>query len=533
MEIKDDNLLKTANKNLTSNLEKNEDIDNFNLLKNQNEYKKFNPPTNIQNEFYFSYSPLSNSSSIEDFALDPTIIDKFPTYKGTLMKEQKNRTVIDFYNKIIPLLPHSQAEELINSHNFTFLKKFNLEQENDADIIAFYTLLYNLGGVSMPQIINKKSVDYSQKVCEFLIEKIKKNQFNIKGLSSRIKNMNLSGIKSDFTNFVLSNFDIFFNNSPENDFITKCYNNFEIIQETNTSNRGNQRQLKPTPEKFINYFRNEKFKNITPETEDIARTIYPYTTMQASFNDAIRINKERIEKETPNNILGFHLKEEKQSPFSNIDKISSDIQNCSNKILKNLSLTSENEFTFDWLERNDPQNFILGKFCSCCSHLEGAGYAVMRASIVSPNVQNLVIRDKDNKIIAKSTLYINRKYGYGVFNNVEVNNNVPEEQKNAIYKAYIRGTMAFISEYNKIYSENPITKVNVGSGNNDLIEILKEKNEEEKNLLTALNYDFYGNGFDCYTGDSGFGQYIIYEKEQEDLKEKANEETNYETELSR
>ena len=58
----------------------------------------------------------------------------------------------------------------------------------------------------------------------------------------------------------------------------------------------------------------------------------------------------------------------------------------------------------------------------------------MRASIIHPDVQNLVIKTKNDEIVAKATLYVNREQGYGVVNTIEANVNLTEEEKHVYTK---------------------------------------------------------------------------------------------------
>ena len=236
-----------------------------------------------------------------------------------------------------------------------------------------------------------------------------------------------------------------------------------------------------------------------------------------TFEDAVQIDRERIKARTPNNILKTHLMSEKADAFIQIDKMSRDINAMKGSILSNLCQTANVEFAFDWLEKNDPQNFILGKLCSCCAHLEGVGNGIMRASIILPNVQNLVIRNNQGKIIAKSTLYVNVEEGYGVFNNVEVDENINDSYKNEIYNEYMRGVRRFAEEYNKEHPDKPLKQINVGMHLNDLEEQIHEHHNEADELLQAIDYSDYSTSVLGYAGDSGMEQFIIWKADEKTL----------------
>ncbi|MBQ8425454.1 MAG: hypothetical protein IJX17_05485, partial [Clostridia bacterium] len=210
----------------------------------------------------------------------------------------------------------------------------------------------------------------------------------------------------------------------------------------------------------------------------------------------------------PNNILHKPLKE--SDLLFNIDSLASKINHEQAEILDNLALTADNEFTFEWLEKNDPENFILGKLCSCCSHLEGAGYGIMNASITHPHIQNIVIRDKNGEIVAKSTLYINHRKGYGVCNNVEVNTDVKGSDYDKIYAKYIMGINAFAKAYNKEHKFRKLRQINVGMSLNDLDLQIREHNRKSFIHLPAIHYSKYGIKGQMHDGDSFLDQYVLW-----------------------
>ena len=168
-------------------------------------------------------------------------------------------------------------------------------------------------------------------------------------------------------------------------------------------------------------------------------------------------------------------------------------------------------FTYEFLSKSDPINFVLGKLCSCCAHLEGAGNGIMRASIVHPDVQNIVIRDKNGVIVAKSTLYVNRAEGYGVCNNVEVNNNVSDEDAELIYKKFKKAVETFAEKYNVKYPDKPLKIITVGMNLNDLSSQITKNDKQSNELYQALNYGTYAYSGSGYNGDSKNSQYVVWE----------------------
>lgn len=449
--------------------------------------------------------PISNIKNI-----NPALLSRHWEYKNLLLKEQQNALIGNFYNKFISYLSWNMVNNFLEFHNFTFFKQLQKYDKGIKNNLGFYKLLFNLGGFLPPLDDNGKEVNYAQKVIGFFIEKIDKKQFDPGKYYNSFKTMESNGFKKEFTEFFINNFDeIMKAQKTNNEFIEKCYNNFEEVQKTNTSNKGSQRQLKPTVKKFIEYFKENKFMGITEESKKIANEIGKFTSKQESFENAVEIDKERQANNVPNNLVGYHLTE--NSYFSNFQKYSKDINNSQIKIVDNLANIATNEFSFDWLEKNDPQNFILGKLCSCCAHVEGVGYGIMKASIINPNVQTLVIRDENSEIIAKATLYVNPKQHYGVFNNVEVRETLPASSHKKIYKKFILGVQVFAQEYNKTHPKNQLKQINVGMEINDIDEQIALNHKKSSKLFVALDYSKYCKDDDGYNGDSSFSQYIVWQ----------------------
>jgi len=375
--------------------------------------KKYNPVNkNIpyyfnktENGFSLSMEEQENSTLTTSISFQLPFISRAWKNKDVLLKEQRYASISKFYNEFLSTLPEKDINYFIENHNFSFFKQLDFSKLENTNNI--FKLLYNLGGMSKPITENGKTIDYAQKVIGLIQEKIKKGETSLEELSNlEVEEMNIDGFNKEFTDFFLENFSEIIQEERENNgFITRCYNEFDTVQKTNTRNRGNQSRLKPTVKRFAQYFDNNKFTGITPETKKIADAISPYFMEQELFEDAVSILSEKQSKNTPNNILDEHLKEE--DVFSQIERYTNDTLQSEQNTLSILTELAKKEFTYDWLEKNDPENFILGKLCSCCSHLDGSGYGIMRASIVDPNVQTMVIRDKNGDIIAKSTLFIN------------------------------------------------------------------------------------------------------------------------------
>ena len=299
-------------------------------------------------------------------------------------------------------------------------------------------------------------------------------------------------------------------------YISRIYNSFNEIKEFGRRNRGNQNYRKVTVDMCLSYLSRINFDNVDETNRDIVNTIKAYTKSQESFDMADSIRKIylklREENKIEDHILGEPLKE--KDVFEQIDEERKKTLSETKDTLDVLNDLANKRFTYEFLSKYDPRNFILGKYCSCCAHLEGVGSSIMRASILHPDCQNLVIKNKEGKIIAKSTLYINKKQGYGVFNNVEINLSVIDEKsKEMIYKKYMEAINAFASKYNEKNPENPIKQINVGMNLNDLHDQII-KNNKKSSILAGLDFSKYGK----YAGDWKEQQYVLWSNEEKKIR---------------
>ena len=427
----------------------------------------------------------------------PMVIELF-----NLIKVEKGLNWLkDFYNE--------------NKNNLKFFKQCaklvpkGMEKE-------FCVLYYDLGGFEKNYSSVKKDdegnktfkiINYSQRVGEFLKEMLVENQWFFD--KKYLKGLRFDGIKEDFSNFIL-NKENFFDTIKEceimPDFFERFYNEFEYAQMQNKSNKGSQRQLKPTIKSFEKYLFRDSFVGATEHLK-IAYTLQPYFTDQKAFIDAVKIDNERIDKHVPNNLLSTHFE-----GFSEIDEKAEDIKNEAGSAIRCI-IDLTNKLSYEFLSKDDPQNFILGKLVDCCAHLEAVGFGIMHASITHPNVQNLVLKNEEGRIIAKSTLYVNRKKGYGVFNNVEITSYIEDFQKEEIYKAYMKAVKEFAEAYNQENPDKPLKILTVGSKVNSLGNLLSENNKVSKVNYKALDYGKFGKDDKHYNGDSAEKQYVLWEKE--------------------
>ncbi len=304
----------------------------------------------------------------------------------------------------------------------------------------------------------------------------------------------------EFANFFIENYqELIEEEKNKSGFIQRVYLNFRDISKTCTSHKGSQRKLKVTIDKCKSYLSTIKFDGVTKENKDFADLISAWYDKNETWLNAQRIYEESLS--APRNIFTKIKYDKYNEPIYDNDKE------------KDLREEINPNYSYEWLPKQDYHNLILGKYCSCCAHIEGAGQGIMRASMILDNCQNLVIRDEKGNIIAKSTLYVNRDKGYAVFNNVETSLSYRQpENIEKIYNAFLRGTKAFIKTYNKNNKENPITDITIGTNRNTILTHLTNEHHPVVNIKQSLKYGNYSLNGSGYYGDWSSGQRLVLKR---------------------
>lgn len=169
--------------------------------------------------------------------------------------------------------------------------------------------------------------------------------------------------------------------------------------------------------------------------------------------------------------------------------------------------SSEN-FQFEWLEKSNPYNLLIGNICGCCARLGREGEDIMYKSATHPDVQTMAIKRNDGEYIGKATVYLNREDCYAVFNNVELNRNFSaranDDTFNEVLDAFMRGVNAFVDAYNS-HAPQPLSVVTVGGDHNKLRQQMVERFSKSGKLYKAIEYKNYK-----VEGDSGNEQFLVY-----------------------
>ena len=293
----------------------------------------------------------------------------------------------------------------------------------------------------------------------------------------------------EFANFFLENYQKFIEEERiKSGFIQRVYLNFREISRTCTSDKGSQRKLKVTLDKCKNFLSSVKFDGITEETKELAELIGAWYDKNSAWWNAQKVYRESLK--APRNIFTKTKKDDNGNTIYDNDP------------KKDLIEKINSNYSYSWLPKQEYDNLILGKYCNCCAHIEGAGQGIMRASMILDNCQNLVIRNGCGEIIAKSTIYVNKEECYAVFNNVEtsLNDRTPEKLEK-IYNAFLRGAMAFMKAYNENNKEGPITNISIGTNRNTILKYLTDELHPIVDVQQALQYGQYSLNGSGYKGD--------------------------------
>ena len=354
-------------------------------------------------------------------------------------------------------------------------KRFGADDYNSQS--TFFKLCYNLGlfcdderhRINVLNFINKTLVND-----EFI------NKDNI---SDKLEGLKVSSeVNLNLLNFFKQNYK-----SLEKD------NNCAIlVYAINNYNEISQLLPQLTVDKLIEFVDNNLYKNINKGNEKLARLVHLAGYNQSDFEKLQNIFEES--KKQPQNV------------FDEIDAVNRDIDDAEKTILSKLLDKVDADFTFEWLSKHSEYNLVLGNICKCCARLGALGFGIMQSPALDPRVQNIVIKDKNGDFIAKSTVYVNKKRQYAVFNNFVVKDHYREGDKGEqVYEAFMRGINAFIEEYDKNNPESPLLDVTVGMNANKLADIVKQKLNKSPIL-------YQGAKFQGYAGDSAQEQYVVYQK---------------------
>ena len=197
----------------------------------------------------------------------------------------------------------------------------------------------------------------------------------------------------------------------------KAITNFDNAKEYRKSLDEKGKPIKvPWEEALKKFYFSNKYIGVTKENAGIAELFGGKGLSQEAFNTANKLRQKARNANVPEHILGVPLRED--TILESIERIKkqTEVELASGKEM--IEELYDKQFTYEWLNKNDPHNDILGLFCSCCSTILSQlyGKGIADASIIAPDVQNLVVKNSKGDIISKGTMYSNKPKGHAVIN---------------------------------------------------------------------------------------------------------------------
>ena len=419
------------------------------------------------------------------------------------------------YAYIEKLKNNGSLQSFCNNSDFRFFKgdlpNINelLLQVSEEERVDFYKFATLLGCFDNRKLLNSKgketNIVLAQKATSTISLLMKTYELEIGKYHELFKNMPaLIEPDSNFLKFISdrTNEDRRFQNLEllidlEDEYpgiFSRVMLNFEAAKKSRKDlNEKGKPTILPWEDALKKFYIKTKYEGVTSKNVDLATLFSGKGLSQEFFDKATELRGSAQAAGVPDHILGKHLKERPsilESMEHIKDKTAEEIENGRQMI----ESMYEQEFSYDWISKNDKDNFILWFYTNCCGTLISEDYSgdIARSGITVENIQSIAVRDSEDQIVSKGTVYINRERGYGVINSFELEEQYREddEKKTLMFQAYERGMEAFIKEYDSQNPDNPLKQINVGIRYNRLQEFVEELTQAEHNLTIPEGYGF-------------------------------------------
>ena len=514
-------------------------LENINLLKNKAldynlesmDYIYVNP---TNHKFVLSKTELNLSSEYNK--LDIQQINKLTKTYGYTKAEAIlliNKIPRDSYDDFIHLkyilpklleyydLNDDEYLNLMNHDHLNFLLKRIKRLASDIEIEEAEEI-YKISKFAMSLGVLDKKKSIRQKASEFIATSLQKGTLDIYRVHDIFNNFHPITTDKDFNkdwaDFIMhkDNFaQLLRLEEKEPGFICYIYQNFSNIKEFGRKSNGKQQYRKVTLSMCVDFHNKIYFAGANNDNIDIANELSKYsdTKKQKYFDDAIKIRQE-YEKLKQKGMIRSHIlsvplvepdiftqiEKERTAVFANLKDVHHSLDKIANK-----------RFTYELLSKEDPKNFTLGKYCACCAHIAGVGYGIMKASILHPTCQNMVLKDTEGKIVAKSTIYVNTEQGYAVCNTISVSESAYDKVTlDMLYQKFLVAINEFALQYNEENPQKPIKQINAGANYNVFYQRLKDDGRKAKTILEGLHFSQYGIVGQNHNDDWLDDQYIVW-----------------------
>lgn len=305
--------------------------------------------------------------------------------------------------------------------------------------------------------------------------------------------------------------DPYFKREPQ--LISRINNEFNLIRDfIETSYKRDIRNISPRIRML-----NEQDQLNEEEMEELYRLQDEIQTKQSTMN---RIGLNEVKFYMDNNIfkiregneelntVATYLRGMSQKDFDQVQDIYEQSKGLEKKIIPTKD-QEHHDISYQWSLSDNPYNLVLGYIVNCCARKGGAGEDIMVQSMVNPCVQNLILRDQNQNIIAKSTAFYNEEEGYILFNNVEASHTfvgaASEQRLESARKAVYRAVSDQVNAQREKGIE--LHEVRMGMLRNDIF--------TDKHLKTVTQRLLNNYSYKNYRGDansSAAGQGILFKQ---------------------
>ncbi len=266
------------------------------------------------------------------------------------------------------------------------------------------------------------------------------------------------------------------------------------------------------------------YKNVQPQDQDLATEFSKSNISPQNFEDAVKLRNWATKNGIPHHILSIPLKEN-ETEKDKIENLSRQVKRLLRRG-KELAVSKHSEFTYEMLDKYDASNPIIGMYTNDCCVINSMFYGstICQNVITKPDLQHMIVRDKNGDIVAKGTIYVNAEKQYAVINEFSValkyKHNEFEDRngfyendndkfalaRKEIFDCFICGINAFANEYKREHPNSPLKKIVVGdSPGNKLRSYVQMFKAEQYPLFVPDNYVFR---------DASKNQYILYNDEK-------------------
>ncbi len=347
---------------------------------------------------------------------------------------------------------------------------------------SFFALCYTLG------VFDK---ELSHKSSQIILRLIEKNVF--KGINIdeyvgclTLKNLDREMIR-DITDKQLSFFyNLAMYSKNNHSFLGICLENYNKVQKTNISKSNGP--LKPTLDKFVDYFSETKFGDIESEDDKVlAKELAKFYSQKETFRKSKTVFKTFNERKIAESLVSENIRKEKRRFLESGKQFS--------------------QFMYEFLKKSDPRNLTVARYFSgCCGHIEGKGQGICIASVLDPLTQTLVMNDNEGNPVSKAVFSVIPKSKCIVINAIYVDYIYCSKKEEELVKKYTDTFKLFIDDYNE-NNGTSIEKVYLGKKSSALIQYFNKSDDLE--YIMSVNYGNYGIDFN-YPGDWQKGQICIY-----------------------